>query len=333
MDKDDAGRGASGCISSSAAAAPEGVLRRRRWERNSAVEDVPEGRAPEKTTSNTPAAANRVDSGSKGHDVEATSVANRSRSIFEDAAVTTTAMSDGVTTSLRGSSADTTANDMRKGYGTERKALAGGSSTTSTQQQQPTGSRLLIEVTPRIRTFLETRVAPETRKELMVSDRIDLDVLQRLVIAANKKEDGPKVNMAELVEASQVVERIEGPKFCLNKLSFSERLRLEAEERRHQAAVRSLWGERSDRQDCFADINKSLAMGVNALLGIFLTFLGGYWAALYCGVGSFQTRVVIGLVCSICCLIVEVLLFVIHDERQRLRAKKGSVLGPPLRVN
>ena len=30
-------------------------------------------------------------------------------------------------------------------------------------------------------------------------------------------------------------------------------------------------------------------MGVNALLGIFLTFLGGYWAALYSGVSSFQT--------------------------------------------
>lgn len=30
-------------------------------------------------------------------------------------------------------------------------------------------------------------------------------------------------------------------------------------------------------------------MGVNALLGIFLTFLGGYWAALHCGVDSFLT--------------------------------------------
>ncbi|KAL8442045.1 hypothetical protein Emag_006710 [Eimeria magna] len=156
-----------------------------------------------------------------------------------------------------------------------------------TSLYQPAASRLLIEVTPRIREFLETHVPHKRREALNIQDRIDLDVLQNL--AANQKKPHLRMNMADLVEESQVVERIEPPKVSLESLSFSERLRLMAEERRHQAAVRSLWKQAPDRQDTFADLNKSLAMGVNALLGLFLTFLGGYWAALYCGFESFQT--------------------------------------------
>lgn len=42
-------------------------------------------------------------------------------------------------------------------------------------------SRLLIQLTPRILKFLEQRVPQKTRKEFANADRIDLDVLQRLV--------------------------------------------------------------------------------------------------------------------------------------------------------
>lgn len=177
MNKDDAGRDVSGCISSSAAAAPEGVLRRRRLEQKSAVENAPAGRLLDKGATSRPDGAKRRNSDAKEHDTPAVSVARRSRSTSEDAAATSPATSDGVVTEPAGNRADTAAIDRGKAHEAEHKD---GSITASTHQQ-PGGSRLLIEVTPRIRTFLETRVAPKARKELMISDRIDLDVLQRLV--------------------------------------------------------------------------------------------------------------------------------------------------------
>ncbi|XP_022588095.2 uncharacterized protein LOC34621444, partial [Cyclospora cayetanensis] len=215
----------------------------------------------------------------------------------------------------------------------EDKEQPTGDTKAAQEQQHPQrgkgGSRLLIEVTPKIREFLENLASRKKQRCIIAQDRIDLDVLQRLVKEWNSEtaKNCQNVCMADLVEGSHVVERIEAPPVHLESLSFKERTRLLADERRHQAAVRSLWGEKGGHQDSFADLNKSLAMGVNALLGLFLTFLGGYWAALYSGVETFQTRVVVGLVCSIVCLVVEVLLFAIHDERQRLKAQKKLSRG------
>lgn len=108
-------------------------------------------------------------------------------------------------------------------------------------------------------------------------------------------------------------------------------------------------------------------MGINAIAGLFLTFLGGYWGSLYCGISSFQNvrftfctvaqhlpllwgfasavneqwrsqccgldsgvpsvcsflqRVLIGMVLSIICMLVEVCLFAIHDAKQQKMMEK-----------
>ncbi|KAL8426094.1 hypothetical protein ACSSS7_008259 [Eimeria intestinalis] len=294
-------KGPSDCAATSASAARGGELRRRRPSLRR-----PSGVEPAKSIRQL---RGRVGKESDGESSSASSVVNRD-SLEADSSIHEPQLATGDSASDEDSPPNETTPDKQSPSG---EASSRNADTPCTSSYQPATSRLLIEVTPKIRKFLEAHVPPKRRKAMNVQDRIDLDVLQDLVQAANKKKPHSRINMADLVEDSQVVERIEPPKVSLDALSFSERLRLMAEERRHQAAVRSL-------------------MGVNALLGLFLTFLGGYWAAFYCGLESFQTRVVVGLVCSVVCLIVEVLLFVIHDERQRVRAKRGLVLGAPLRA-
>ena len=77
--------------------------------------------------------------------------------------------------------------------------------------------------------------------------------------------------------------RIDPPPVCLNSLSFKERLRLEADERRHQAALRSVRGEKKDSSDSFADLNRSLACVSSSYFFIFLSFS---LSALLCPFGS-----------------------------------------------
>ncbi|KAL8272957.1 hypothetical protein Esti_003125 [Eimeria stiedai] len=323
--EDKEGTRPSDCAATSASAARGGELRRRRpsW-RSSRVEPA-EGSAPSIKSGRQLGSRTAKDSDGEGSsaskELKRGSLESASASQQPELASSDPARDEG------SSSDESAGKQSARGDSSGRNA-----DSPCTSSYRPAGSRLLIEVTPRIRKFLETHVPPKRRKAMNIQDRIDLDALQDMVQVANKKKPHPKINMADLVEDSQVVESIKPPKVSLDSLSFSERLRLMAEERRHQAAVRSLWKQAPDRQDTFADLNKSLAMGVNALLGLFLTFLGGYWAALYCGLENFQSRVVVGLVCSVVCLIVEVVLFVIHDERQRVRAKRGLVLGPSLRA-
>ncbi|CDI87634.1 hypothetical protein, conserved [Eimeria praecox] len=79
------------------------------------------------------------------------------------------------------------------------------------EQQQPhsTGARLFIEVTPKIREFIESRVPRKQRTGIVVNETIEMDVLHRLVNTANTKagKTGARVSMAELVEGSHLVGR------------------------------------------------------------------------------------------------------------------------------
>ncbi|CDJ37613.1 hypothetical protein, conserved [Eimeria tenella] len=349
----------SSSISSSAAAASEGAIRRRRAPQDAAAKA---DAAAEEAAARAPSSSSkrRLSAVAPEEQLSSSSSSNSSTGIEEKAAAPDTvgAAPGG---SQNESSKEPPAADTSKASCKQEQQQ-------QQQQQQQRVSRLLIEITPQIRSFIESHVPAKQRSSLVVKGAADLDVLQRWVKAANEKagKNGPKVNMAELVEDSHLVERIEPPPVPLESLSFKERLRLMADERRHQAAIKSLWGEKKDAEDCFADLNRSLAMGVNALIGIFLTFLGGYWAALYSGVRAFETvgprrgalllinflqqlsvtpaapqqqqqqqqqqececvlqRIIVGLVCSLVCLVVEVLLFILHDERQRKKARRGGV--------
>eukprot|EP00920_Eleutheroschizon_duboscqi_P014361 GHVT01033349.1.p1 GENE.GHVT01033349.1~~GHVT01033349.1.p1 ORF type:complete len:339 (+),score=77.32 GHVT01033349.1:1720-2736(+) len=205
-----------------------------------------------------------------------------------------------------------------------------------------------VEVTPRIRNFLQqaepakTPQAPDA-KQLKQHQAVDFDVLTRMVSLHNKAVGpGEAVRLHQLMEGSAVLGR-EPARSSLGSLSELEQLRAQAQERKYQRSVSALLPSRKrgggpagagaagqPTGDVFNDYRKSLAIGVNALVGLFLTFAGGFWAAEYAGVQTLSTRLLVGLVMSFVCLLVEVFLLILHDERQRGRRAAAST--PPATV-
>jgi len=165
---------------------------------------------------------------------------------------------------------------------------------------------------------------------------IDFDELNKLVYDYNKqvsKEDPEKnsknyVRLEGLIKHSNIVNRrILSTNY--EHLSELEKLRLHAEERRYQKSIHQVTTtNKDDTQDNVANYKRSLAIGINSLIGIFLTFLGGYWGAEYCGITKDITRLLIGLTLSFSCLLIEVILFILHDESQRrgLSARESNKL-------
>eukprot|EP00921_Rhytidocystis_pertsovi_P026983 GHVQ01043479.1.p1 GENE.GHVQ01043479.1~~GHVQ01043479.1.p1 ORF type:complete len:448 (-),score=81.92 GHVQ01043479.1:282-1625(-) len=105
------------------------------------------------------------------------------------------------------------------------------------------------------------------------------------------------------------------------------RMRLRAAERRYQSSAGKAGlpgGSKHIKGDFFGDYQRSLAMGVNALLGLFLTFMAGYWGMKYSGLNAPHThQLLAGLVFSLICLAVEVSLFILHDNT-KTNAKTGK---------
>lgn len=179
MGKEDSGLGISGCIASSAAAAPEGVIRRRRRNRHPPCADATAEVAPETSKGTSVSADDGADVKIRGG--QPVSSVSRSTGESEDGLQARSTKQRSVTNDVGAANAHTVATDTELEDAAGRQPSNEANKEPSMQQPQPTGSRLLIEVTPQIRTFLETRVPQKKHAGLVLNDRIDLDVLQRLV--------------------------------------------------------------------------------------------------------------------------------------------------------
>ncbi|EPR57273.1 endoplasmic reticulum-based factor for assembly of V-ATPase [Toxoplasma gondii GAB2-2007-GAL-DOM2] len=202
------------------------------------------------------------------------------------------------------------------------------SSFSSSESSASAVHRLFIEVTPEIRSFLE-KTGADTAREFKTRTAIDLDRLMELVTKYN--ENRPKglaqVRVSDLVEKSYIVGKVSPtPAVNVDDLPASERFRLLSEERKYRATVRKLFGTKEE--DVFANYTQSMALGVNALMGLFLMFLAGYWMAEYSGVRDFTTKVIVGVICSFGCLLVEVGLLLIHDEVLQRKSRRRVVARP-----
>ncbi|PFH36861.1 hypothetical protein BESB_050530 [Besnoitia besnoiti] len=188
--------------------------------------------------------------------------------------------------------------------------------------------RLFIEITAEIREFLD-KMGPSIAGEYTTRTAIDLDRLMELVTKYNKnRAKAAHVRVSDLVEKSYIVGKAPPPAAVdVDALPASERFRLLSEERKYRATVKKLFG--TTEEDVFANYTQSMALGVNALIGIFLMFLAGYWVAEYSGVRDFTTKVIVGVICSFGCLILEVALLLLHDYvLQRKQKRKTAARGP-----
>eukprot|EP00922_Rhytidocystis_sp_ex-Travisia-forbesii_P058138 GHVS01085990.1.p1 GENE.GHVS01085990.1~~GHVS01085990.1.p1 ORF type:complete len:246 (+),score=46.93 GHVS01085990.1:148-885(+) len=162
---------------------------------------------------------------------------------------------------------------------------------------------------------------------------VDVDVLMQLVKLYNKCASAQKpVAVSSLLSSkdAQIIAR--RPSRSNEAMAEGiEGVRVKAGERRYQRAIRGCLPKAKTRDDYMADYQASVSMGINALLGLFLTFLAGYWGVKYCyKYVRLQHQLVAGLIFSLICLVVEVCLFILYDHRSGTkRDKKKSQQQQP----
>lgn len=111
-------------------------------------------------------------------------------------------------------------------------------------------------------------------------------------------------------------------------LSIIEILRKRSEERKYQSSIKNLSQAKYTKTsnnvpDAFGvNYSRDILMSMNALIGLILTFIGGFYAPLYMGLEDLNIRIFIGVGCSIICLIAEVGLLMIYDIKRNMKVSK-----------
>ncbi|KAF7457621.1 Endoplasmic reticulum-based factor for assembly of V-ATPase [Cryptosporidium felis] len=182
------------------------------------------------------------------------------------------------------------------------------------------------------------------------SENIDVDSLYKAYSkvvkeyhSANKENGGNLENRGELPSLQELLlkskkEAEYSKKLTPNdqKLSIIEILRKRSEERRYQSSIKNLSQAKYTRTannvpDAFGvHYSRDILMSMNALIGLVLTFIGGFYAPLYMGLEDFNTRIFIGIGCSILCLIAEVGLLIIYDLKRNMKISKIAKKDPIL---
>eukprot|EP00386_Alphamonas_edax_P009165 GDKI01030193.1.p1 GENE.GDKI01030193.1~~GDKI01030193.1.p1 ORF type:complete len:274 (+),score=81.17 GDKI01030193.1:65-886(+) len=185
---------------------------------------------------------------------------------------------------------------------------------------------MLLEITPKMEAFFKEHCDKTTQKKYADAKGVSLDDLMALVESANKKKEVVKLH--ELVEGSTVVERVPPPKQQA-KLSELEKMRLHAEERAYQRSVEGVgWlkemKKQENRGDLLANNTQSMQFASNFLMVLVGSGLTGYYLCQFCWTDDFTTKVLCGGFFAVACLIMEVGLFIIWDERQRRKLNKDA---------
>lgn len=197
-----------------------------------------------------------------------------------------------------------------------------------------------VSVTPELKDFFSRH----GNKSLKDSERIDVDTLYRAYskiakeYSCNNKENGNdkgNVNvlpsLQELLLNSKKEVDLDQKGYNSNtqeNLSIMEILRKRSEERKYQSSIKNLSQAKYTKAsnnvpDAFGvHYSRDILMSINALIGLVLTFIGGFYAPLYMGLEDLHPRIFIGIGCSIVCLIAEVSLFMIYDIKRNIKVSK-----------
>lgn len=204
-------------------------------------------------------------------------------------------------------------------------------------------SNEISEFIERAKKCDDEKTAELLRQATRYGKEVDMDGLMRLVSHYNATRAGGaasegRVDIGGLLDSTRIQRRLTPPQLRVGNLSELEQIRCRAEERKYQQVLRKVPYFKSNRfqtnrqqqrygrprgtatgeagdGDVFADFRTSLAMGTNMLLGLFLSFLTGYWVCHYTGEHSFASKVVAGAICCFFGLVLEVALLILYDYK------------------
>mmetsp|Transcript_52449 Transcript_52449/g.125321 ORF Transcript_52449/g.125321 Transcript_52449/m.125321 type:complete len:241 (-) Transcript_52449:83-805(-) len=182
-------------------------------------------------------------------------------------------------------------------------------------------TKVLVSVTPELQRFLQTSLV-ENAHEYARSSTVDIDDVYRLVDEHHQR-GGETVKIHEILEGSQVVERVtsEPP------LTELERMRLESQERAYQRSVEGLAPMRESQRREVGAQSAGLKFATNFATQVIVAFIGAflfgyYFVENFVAADNFTLKVIVGAGCSFLTLLLESILFVVHEERSRMIKEK-----------
>lgn len=196
-----------------------------------------------------------------------------------------------------------------------------------------------VSVTPELKDFFSRH----GDKSLKDSEKIDVDALYRAYskiakeYTSNKENGSSKENVDDFPSLQELLlnskkevdlDQMNTDNNTQQNLSIMEILRKRSEERKYQSSIKNLSQAKYTKAsnnvpDAFGvHYSRDVLMSMNALIGLVLTFIGGFYAPLYMGLDDMHTRIFVGIGCSIVCLIAEVSLFMIYDLKRNIKVSK-----------
>ncbi|KAH8584817.1 endoplasmic reticulum-based factor for assembly of V-ATPase [Cryptosporidium sp. chipmunk genotype I] len=196
-----------------------------------------------------------------------------------------------------------------------------------------------VSVTPELKDFF----SKYGDKSFKNSENIDVDTLYKAYskivkdynsINKENENDGKNFDAIPslqelLLNSKKEIDLDQNQRTLAQKnLSIMEILRKRSEERKYQSSIKNLSQAKYTKisnnvPDAFGvHYSRDVLMSMNALIGLILTFIGGFYAPLYMGLEDINSRIFIGIGCSILCLIAEVGLFMIYDIKRNIKVSK-----------
>ncbi|EEA07924.1 uncharacterized protein CMU_030000 [Cryptosporidium muris RN66] len=188
-----------------------------------------------------------------------------------------------------------------------------------------------VTVTRRLKNFLTD--IDSAYKDL---ETIDIDILYKIYTETSFNIDPNKNDILSLQELLLDSKKslIKSDRVIEN-FSLMEILRRRSEERRYQKSISNIPQYKNSINivpDIFGkSYSKDVIWSINALIGLILTFLGGFFAPLFFGIIDITTRTFVGFGCSILCLIAEIALFMLYDIKRNQKIAKNKQNDPILK--
>ncbi|OII71096.1 hypothetical protein cand_026540 [Cryptosporidium andersoni] len=188
-----------------------------------------------------------------------------------------------------------------------------------------------VTVTRRLKEFLTD--IDSAYKDL---ETIDIDLLYKIYTETSFNIDPNKNDILSLQELLLDSKKslIKSDRVIEN-FSLMEILRRRSEERHYQKSISNI-PQYKNSIDIVPDIfgksySKDVIWSINALIGLILTFFGGFFAPLFFGIIDITTRTFVGFGCSILCLIAEITLFMLYDIKRNQKIAKNKQNDPILK--
>jgi len=189
-------------------------------------------------------------------------------------------------------------------------------------------SQVFVSSTPALKEFLSSCKA-DGAKELADADSVDLDELYRFS-AEHSAAGGTPVRLHEILADAEVVER-KRKDYSRPDMTEVEKMRAQAEERKYQNSVKGLVVDpaimRAKRHDPTENAGAAMKFATNFATQTVVAFVGAFilgymFVETFIDAENFNAKMIAGAGTSFCTLLVEVLLLVVHEQKDHMIEEK-----------